>query len=153
MDGLVHQYQRWDRNINIFLAVASSGSIAAWAIWQFYPELWGGIIASSQVLTVLKPYLPYYKYVKEFNIKNIEMNNFMINIERLWHDIQNSKITEKEVEDIYFSLKKNINEVLSFNDDIFFKVSSKIEKEANNKMKKYLLNNFGIEININSSVL
>ena len=31
---LVQKYQRWDRNLNIFLAIASSTSIAAWAVWK-----------------------------------------------------------------------------------------------------------------------
>ena len=58
---LVIRFQKWDRNINIFLAVASSGSIAAWVVWNRFPFVWGAIIASSQVITVIKPYFPYFK--------------------------------------------------------------------------------------------
>jgi hypothetical protein len=42
-------------------AVASSGGIAAWAIWREYAFLWGTIIAASQVADALKEVFPFTK--------------------------------------------------------------------------------------------
>lgn len=40
-------------------AIASSGAIAAWAVWRSYPMIWGGIIALSQVADALKDVFPF----------------------------------------------------------------------------------------------
>jgi len=145
---LVDKFQRWDRNINIFLAAASSGSIAAWAIWKIYPFVWGLIIAISQIMTVLKPYFPYFKYVKQLNSKcfNVELLN--IDIERLWYKIQNGKISEDEAEEIYFDIRKRVTEIENFEDDTIFNVSEKTEQKANKRMQVFLRNNYNISFTI-----
>jgi hypothetical protein len=51
--------EQMDRTINSCLAVASSSSIGAWALWKDYAYIWAFIIAASQVVTTLKPFLPY----------------------------------------------------------------------------------------------
>lgn len=66
MSILFEKYQHGDRFVNVLLDIASSGSIAAWAVWKSAPMVWGGIIAGSQLVTAIKPYFPYFKYVKEF---------------------------------------------------------------------------------------
>jgi hypothetical protein len=43
--------ERWDLGFRAFLAIASSGAIGAWAVWQQYPKVWAGIIATSQVIS------------------------------------------------------------------------------------------------------
>jgi len=146
---LVVKFQKWDRNINIFLAIASSGSIAAWAIWDQSPLVWGAIIAVSQVLTVIKPYFPYYKYVKEINKKTLKIEVLNIEFERLWYKLQNKKITEEEAVDMYYLYQKEIAEIFNFNDDTLFKIDGNIKKKSNVKMKIYLKNNYGIDINVN----
>ncbi|MDO7173066.1 hypothetical protein [Mariniflexile sp. AS56] len=150
LNFLMGKFQKWDRNINIFLAIASSGSIAAWAIWDSNPLIWGGIIALSQVITVIKPYFPYYKYVKELNSKCLKIDVLNIEFERLWHKIQNGLITSEQSADAYFEYRKEIAEILNFNDDILFEVGNNIINKSNFKMKIYLKNNYGIDININN---
>lgn len=146
---VVDKFQRWDRGINSFLAIASSGSIAAWAIWNKYPLVWGTIIAVSQVLTAIKPFFPFFKYVKELNAKCFRVEQLNIEFEHLWYKIQNQKITSEKSEELYFEYKKTIADILSFGDDTVFNVSKIIESKANEKMKRYLKNHYQIEININ----
>lgn len=146
---LLKKYQKWDRNINVFLAVASSGSIAAWAIWKTSPMIWAIIIAISQVMTVIKPFFPYFKYVKEFNHKCSRMDLLNIEFERLWHKLQNKKINEDEAEEKYFDLRKQMTELFTFGDDTVFDVGGNIEQRANERMKTFLKSNYQLEININ----
>jgi hypothetical protein len=42
-------------------AVASSTSIAAWALWREYAFVWGVIIAASQVADALREVFPFTK--------------------------------------------------------------------------------------------
>ena len=146
---LVDKFQKRERIINIFLALVSSGSIAAWAIWRVEPMIWGAIIAISQVIMAIKPYIPYFKYVKEFNSKNSRIDYLNIEIEKLWYKYQNKKITEAEAEEIYFDIKKQIVSILNFDDDTVFSITPKIEKKANEKMKVFLKNNYNMDVNIN----
>ncbi len=52
--------------LNMILAITSCSSIAAWAIWQQYSIVWAIIIAAGQVITAIKPYLPFRKRFKAF---------------------------------------------------------------------------------------
>jgi len=72
LQELLYKYQTRENAINIFLAIASCGSIAAWAIFKTYQNVWMVIIAGSQVITAIRPHIPYFKYVKVFNRKAME---------------------------------------------------------------------------------
>lgn len=145
---LVEHFQKWDRGVNIFLAVASSGSIAAWAVWQEVPMLWAGIIALSQVVNVIKPYFPYYKYVKELNAKCLRCDSMNIEFERLWGKMQSGKITDEAAEEAYYDLRKQMVELFNFGDDTIFDVGDKMEGKANKRMKIFFESNYGVTINI-----
>ncbi len=149
LDHLINKYQKIDRNINIYLAIASSGSIAAWVIWNQFPMVWGTIIASTQVITVVKPYVPYFKYVKELKGKLLKIENLNIELERLWYYYTIKKISKDEIETRYFALQKEITEVLNFQDDTILTVTKAIEEKANKKMQIFLKTNYNLEIQIN----
>lgn len=149
LDLLIDKYQKIDRNINIYLAVASSGSIAAWAIWDQFPMIWGVVIATTQVITVIKPYIPYFKYVKELKGKSLKLENLNLELERLWYYHNNKKISDEEIETRYFELKKDFTEILNFQDDTILTVTSEIEQKANRKMKVFLKTNYNVDIQIN----
>ncbi len=146
---IVSKFQKRDRNINIFLAIVSSGSIAAWVVWDNNSLIWGGIIAVSQVLTVIKPYFPYLKYIKELKMRSIKIDFINIELEKLWYKMESGKTSEEQAADIYFDLQKEIAEILNFGDDTVFDIDKKTRQRANERMKIYLKNNYGIHININ----
>ncbi|GAA5021168.1 hypothetical protein GCM10011506_03270 [Marivirga lumbricoides] len=84
LDYAMTQFQKYDLGINIFLALTSSGSIAAWAIWQELQMVWVIIIVAANVVTIIKPYFPYSKYVKELSEGALKMQNLHLDYERLW---------------------------------------------------------------------
>lgn len=51
----------WINRLGMFRAVATSSTIAGWAIWKDYAFVWGIILAASQVADALKAYLPNAK--------------------------------------------------------------------------------------------
>lgn len=148
IDLLIDRYQKIDRNINIYLAIASSGSIAAWAIWDKFPMIWGVIIASTQVITVIKPYVPYFKYVKELKDAVLKIENLNIELERLWYYSNSKKISLEEIEIRYFEIKKEITEVLNFQDGTILTVTEEMEEKANKKMQTFLKTNYNLNIKI-----
>lgn len=150
LDMLVDAFQQWDRRINIFLALTSSGSIAAWAIWKEHEMVWPMIIAASQVVTVIKPYFPYYKYVKELNAKSLRADNLNIEFERLWDKVQGGKSKGEEAAEAYYALQKELNEVFSFGDETMFKVTNGMKRQASERTKSFLQSNYGITINLDN---
>jgi hypothetical protein len=55
---------RWVTGVGMLRAIASSGSIAAWALWKEHAFVWGAIIAVSQVADALKDVFPFTKNKK-----------------------------------------------------------------------------------------
>jgi hypothetical protein len=143
---LVGRFQKLDRAINIFLAIASSASIGAWAIWKKYDMVWAAVIAASQTLTVIKPYIPFYKYAQELNSKCLRMANLNLDIERLWDKMQGQYISEEAASEMYYELKRHENTIFSFSDDLIFDVSKQFENKANSHVKNFLKRNYDIEI-------
>lgn len=45
LDIYAENSYKWDRRINMYGAIASSSSIAAWAIWKEWSYVWAVIIA------------------------------------------------------------------------------------------------------------
>lgn len=146
---LIDKYQKLDRNINIFLALTTSSSVASWAIWQKYHLLWSIIILVSQVIQVVKPYFPYFKFVKELNIVNQKVGLIAIDFEKLWYKFDSKKISEQDASEEYFALKKMISEAFNFGEDVLLSTSKSNVNKANQRMKIFLKSNYNIDISIN----
>ncbi|MFP9118132.1 hypothetical protein ACLI08_10125 [Flavobacterium sp. RNTU_13] len=142
------KYQKWERNTNVFLAIASSSSIAAWALWNELDWIWASIIALSQLINAVKPFFPYNKYVKELGAKSLKIENLNIECEKLWDKMQNDNIDEEDAENRYYEIKKEGNEILRFSDDIVFDVSKQtdIEKKATSLNIIFFRNHYGVEL-------
>lgn len=105
LDVYTEDSYRWDRIINIVVAIASSTSIAAWAIWQKYSFVWSIIIAISQVLTTIKGFLPYSKRLKML-VPFMEDLKFLYNkIEYNWFKVASGDLSEDEINELLYSFK------------------------------------------------
>lgn len=144
LELLVAKYQDLDQKINIFLAIASSGSIAAWLIWDKFPLVWGAIIAVSQAITAVKPYLPYSKMVKDLNSKCLSISLLNNEYERFYSKVRRKKLTEDVVEQMYFDYNKSYLPILGASDDFNYKTSNAIKDEANEKMNIFLKTYYNI---------
>ncbi len=96
-----------DRSINIFLAIASSSSICGWAIWQQYDFVWAFIIALSQLVTVIKRFLPYRARIKPLAGILHEFEEIMIYAELKWFDVSEGNLTDEEVHKLQFKVKSS----------------------------------------------
>lgn len=94
-----------DRTIKICMAIASSSSIGAWVVWKELGMLWGMIIAVSQVLNAIRPYLPYKKRMESLSTLAHELEELAINAEMKWLDIASGDVYEGD------DLKKAISDV------------------------------------------
>lgn len=134
---------KWEKNINIFSAVVSSTSIAAWAIWQQFSYVWSVIIAVSQVLTAIKSFLPYNTR-RKVTISFLEDLKLLYNkIEYNWFKVSDGELTEEEINEMLFIFKdeytnienKNLKEETLPENERFMKIAAQ-------KTDQYFQNNF-----------
>jgi hypothetical protein len=87
-------------------AIASSGGIAAWAIWKEYAFLWGAIIAASQVADALKEVFPFTKTHKAASDHAISLDSMFIDAQLEWENIFSGRYTDEQIMNRLHKLKK-----------------------------------------------
>ena len=139
---IISFYQERGRWTSIIIAIASSGSIATWAIWTKYPMLWGGIIALSQIVSSIKPYFPYNKYLNELQEKKNIALKINLDFERLWYKVQYDKITDEESGQKLFLIKEQMNKAYNFKEDINAQRKDSIVRLATERTEVYFNINY-----------
>jgi hypothetical protein len=86
-----------DRIISIIIAVISSASVASWLIWQRWTFVWAAIIALSNLLTILKPYLPYEKRVSAVNYMLPELKIIINDVEHYYNIIVTENVSDSDI--------------------------------------------------------
>ena len=94
-----------DRTLKIILAVAASTSIGAWVIWKNYAWVWASVIAFSQVITAINPFLPYKERIKDYGSLLHELEEILIQAEFKWHSIAEGELTEPEINQARFEIR------------------------------------------------
>jgi hypothetical protein len=129
--------------INVFLAITSSGAIAAWVVWKQFPYIWAGIIAVSQVITAIKPYLPYEKRIEGIYEIVSQLTGICNEMEAKWFYVANGSMTEEEINELYYKFEKRWTEVetKSRKGDCI-PADGRIAKISNEKKDRYFENQF-----------
>jgi hypothetical protein len=135
---VVKKYQIWDLFTNLFLALTTSSSVAAWAFWEKYSAIWLLIIGISQVIMVVKPYFLFPKYIKVFNEKSIHWQHLTVSLEQLWHELNQNYIDEKIASERFFEFKQKCLNFDNTPDDLIFFSHSKQLTQAENECNIYL---------------
>ena len=104
---------RKDNAINIFLAFTSTGSIAAWAIWEKTGFFWALIIAASQVVTALKNFIPYKVRKKSLAGLIRDLEDILLFAEKKWFKVSEGRLTEEEIHDLRFDIRSKKTDVLN----------------------------------------
>ena len=142
LDVYTENSYRWDRIINIIVAIASSTSIAAWAIWQKYSFVWSIIIAISQVLTTIKVFLPYSKRLKVL-VPFMEDLKFLYNkIEFNWLKVASGDLSENEINELLYSFKDEFTNIENKNlKEETLLENNKFREIADRKTDEYFVDN------------
>lgn len=106
IEGYYEKTVQIDRFINMLLAVASSGSIAGWAVWNEYHYVWAFIVAASQVINAIKGYLPYSKRLKALNTLSAELESLFLSMENHWFNVAEGRLNDEEIHKLHMKLKE-----------------------------------------------
>ena len=137
--SFVRRYYQWcEWILNSFLVLTTSASVAAWAIWDNLFILWAIIIGISQVLMLLKPFLLFPKYIKVYGDKNMIYQTLTWELEKLWYNYHNDKITEERAYEEYDVIKNKLMENDRFPDEIIIIIHKKALAKAELKTERYL---------------
>jgi len=98
--------ERIDRGIKIFLAVTSSGSIAAWAIWRDLAPIWAVLIAGSQFINASKEHLPFERRLRAARQLTTKLEGLFVQWETKWNEIANGELSEADINSQLADLKK-----------------------------------------------
>ncbi len=130
-----------DRVLKITLAIASSSSIGAWVIWNQFSWVWAGIIAFSQVVSAVNPYLPYRSRIKAYSSLLHELEELMVQAEFKWHSIAEGELTASEINKARFNIRASKIKALKKHIQTTIPSDGKLHEKAEESATQYL-NNF-----------
>lgn len=87
-----HRINTW---MTIFCAVMSVTSIERWLFWKQLPYLWAFLLAVSQIIQIIQPYMSFSKQVVALDYLLPELEKLMIDIEYHWNLIE--EISDQQV--------------------------------------------------------
>jgi hypothetical protein len=138
------ELKKLERNINIFLILATSGTIASWVMWDNLKWLWALIIVAAQIVSIIKPYFPFSDNVKELKKFNFLYKKLNLKYEKLWSKIDSGIVTEEESNEHYYQLREEENEFSDLSDEIIISNSKNIENKSNKDLKRYINDTYNV---------
>lgn len=143
LDLYAEDSYKWDKRINVFGAIASSTSIAAWTIWSQLSYVWSVIIAVSQVLTAIKGFMPYSRRLKVL-VPFIEDLKFLYNkMEYNWFKVASGELAEDEINELLYTFKDDFTSIENKNlKEETLLENERIKKIADMKTDTYFESNF-----------
>lgn len=139
---LISRFKKKSFGINIFLTVISLSSISAWSIWDFLPGLFGIIIATSNIIMVIKPLLAYDKRIKELTEKLVMLEDVQFEYEKLWYYFENNYLKEEDASKRFFELYEKQKNSLRTSSEVILDENKKIIEKSNIETDNYLKNNY-----------
>jgi len=94
-----------DRCMKGFLAIAASSSIAGWAVFKEHSFVWAAVVAASQVLQVVKEYLPYKTRLRALAALSQDLNAISLAAENQWYKVSTGALYDADIHDLRFDLK------------------------------------------------
>lgn len=129
-----------DRLLKMLLAVASSSSIGAWVVWKDLSWVWASIIALSQVVSAINPFLPYKGRIKAYSSLLHELEELMIRAEFKWHAIAEGKLTAAEINKARFEVRAAKQKSLKKHIQVTIPADGKLHAMAEASANDYLTN-------------
>ena len=127
---------------SIFFALASASSVAAWAMWDRYPIIWALIVAVSQLLHIIKPYIFFIKSDKEFIEMSLLFEGIYLTYEKLWYELQKEQHDTETAEKVFYSCRLKELEIAKRYKHIVCPDISSLVTSADDETNNYLKTNF-----------
>ena len=129
--------------LSSFLAIAASSSIAGWVIWKNYAFVWAVVIVVSQVITAVKPFLPFRQRIKPLRALSYAFEELTLEVEREWFNVAEGKLSEREINAKIFDFKgKKLKILKTTLGDVSLPFKKKWHLQAQEIATEYFKNNY-----------
>lgn len=137
--------EKWEKRFLAFLALTTSTSIGGWVIWNQIPLVWASIIASSHVLTSLKPYFPFASRLKVLPRFIVQLEDILLELERDWPDVAQGRLTEQKIHDKTMNIKSKLTKAeRDCLGDVIIPPNALFEASADENANRYFRDNYPI---------
>jgi hypothetical protein len=135
---------KWVTALGVLRAIASSGSIAAWAIWRQYAFVWGAIIAASQVTDALKDVFPFTKRHKAASTHTVTLGAMFIDAQLEWESIFSGRYSDEQIMKMRYKLMKLQHDAESSNFPDGLALNSAYFAQAQREAKEYFKTTYAV---------
>jgi hypothetical protein len=135
---------KWVTGLGVLRAVASSGGIAAWALWKQYAFVWGTIIAASQVTDALKEVFPFTKKHKAASTHTITLGAMFIDAQLEWEHIFSGRYADDQIMNLRYKLMKLQHDAERDNFPDGLAVKESLFSEAQQEAKAYFKTTYDV---------
>ena len=135
--------EKINKTIEMILAIISTGSLGGLIIYRQFAVIWIFIIVFAQILSAIKPYFQYPKWIKICYAMIINLNNLFLYTNHYWFQVSEGFLTEKEIHKFIIKIAKRRHNFQSqYFIDTIIPIKKRIEKYANNEALKYFTSHY-----------
>nr|VFJ93854.1 MAG: hypothetical protein BECKH772A_GA0070896_100629 [Candidatus Kentron sp. H]VFJ94565.1 MAG: hypothetical protein BECKH772B_GA0070898_100639 [Candidatus Kentron sp. H]VFK01108.1 MAG: hypothetical protein BECKH772C_GA0070978_100589 [Candidatus Kentron sp. H] len=102
---LVYRYIERDKWLKIFLALMTSGTVAAWGLWEEMRWLWQALSFASAALAISLPFWDYQRKIEDMSALGGTWGKLRMDYEDLWREVKKHPDPES-LKDSYRQLRK-----------------------------------------------
>ena len=147
-NGYIRRYRDylggWVSGLGVLRAIASSGGIAAWALWKQYAFVWAAIIAASQVTDALKDVFPFTKKHKAASAHTITLGAMFIDAQLEWENIFSGRYNDDQIMNLRHKLMKLQHDAERDNFPDGLAVKDSLFADAQHEAKEYFKVTYGV---------
>ncbi len=98
-----------DRLIHMLIVLTSSGGVGGWLIWKEIPYVWAVMIGAAQLLSVVKPFLPFLKDQVNY-AKTVQFyEELHLSYDKLWTELKRFENLGKAGKEFYTLRDKEVS--------------------------------------------
>ncbi len=104
--------EKIELRLNIFAAAASAGAVTGWAAKHELAAICGAVILMSQLLTAIRPHLPYRAQIKALGTLGPDLEALALVAETDWLKVARGSLDDDEIHRRTVTLKKKAQKAL-----------------------------------------
>lgn len=141
----IDRSKRYDRIVSGICLLTSAASISAWYVWKSIPGLWAFIAGAAQVVSTLKPLLPFAKRATAATYVQQDVQKLLIEMESAWNRYGDDA-SDKRIGELWENFSQKYRQIEErFAPPDLFPQNTRIHNIAQHEAQIYFFNHYGCE--------
>lgn len=144
--SLLAQQKRALNNFNIAILIFSTAGVMGWKVWANFPVTACFIVSAISLLKLISPHIiPSERSIDKLN-KIVDFQfGYYNNLEQLWYDHFNSRITDEQAQIKFYELKETEREINIIINELIKSTNKRILKKTDSETRQYLRLTFNLQ--------